>query len=287
MSIAEAYNGFFSELKSIYDEREADNIADWIFENITKLKRWERRNNAKNITSEQELKLNKYLQELLSHKPVQYVLNEAWFYKLKFFVNEHVLIPRPETEELVNWLVSDFQNADENISPEEINILDIGTGSGCIAVALKKALPNAEIASIDISEQALNVAKKNADELQTKIDFLQIDFLDEAQWQVLDSYDIIVSNPPYIPESEREKMSKNVTAFEPVIALFVENNDPIIFYEKIAKFSQSHLKKPGKIYVEVHEEKAKEVQKAFNKSGFKTEIKNDIYGKERMIKVTK
>lgn len=287
MSIVEAYNDFLNQLKSIYDDREADNIADWVFENVTQLKRWERRNNSKNITTEQKLKLNKYLQELLLHKPVQYVLNEAWFYKLKFFVDEHVLIPRPETEELVSWLVNDIQNTEDSMSLEEIKILDIGTGSGCIAVTLKKALPNAGITSIDISEQALNVAKKNASELHAKINVIQIDFLDEHQWQGLGNYNIIVSNPPYIPESEKELLSKNVTAFEPGTALFVDDNDPIIFYKKIAKFCQSHLKKAGKIYVEVHEERAKEVQQGFKENGFKTEIKNDMYGKERMIKITK
>ncbi len=148
-------------------------------------------------------------------------------------------------------------------------------------------IKNAGITSVDVSAQALDVAEKNASDHHTNIIFKKIDFLDEEQWQGLDKYDIIVSNPPYIPKIESEKMSKNVTAFEPGIALFVENSEPIIFYEKIAKFSQSHLKKQGKIYVEVHEEKANDVKKIFNKNGFKTEIKKDIYGKERMIKITK
>ena len=287
MSIAEAYNGFFNELKSIYDDREADNIADWVFENVTQLKRWERRDNSRDITPDQKLKSDEHLHALLLHKPVQYVLNEAWFYKLKFFVNEFVLIPRPETEELVSWVVSDFQKPGERISPAEIKILDIGTGSGCIAVSLKKALPTVEITSIDVSEQALNVANENANELQTNIDFKRIDFLHEEEWQSLGNYDIIVSNPPYIPQSEKESLSKNVAAFEPGIALFVHDDDPLIFYKKIAKFSQTHLKRQGKIYVEIHEGKAKEVTRNFSECGFKTEIKNDIYGKERMIKITR
>ncbi len=287
MSIVEAYNDFLKRLESIYDDREADNIADWVFENVTQLKRWERRGNSKSITSELELKLSKYLQELLLHKPVQYVLNEAWFYKLRFFVNRHVLIPRPETEELVSWIVNDVKSAKGETLLEEIKILEIGTGSGCIPISIKNELQNASITSIDMSEYALDVARKNASDLHTKINFKKIDFLDEHQWRGLDNYDIVVSNPPYIPESESEKMSKNVTAFEPGIALFIDNKDPIIFYEKIAKFSQSHLKKQGKIYVEVHEEKANEVMQAFNKDGFETEIKKDIYGKERMIKSTR
>ncbi|MEO8109284.1 MAG: hypothetical protein ABI594_04595, partial [Ginsengibacter sp.] len=150
MSIAEAYKIFFNELKSIYDEREADNIADWVFENVTQLKRWERRNNSKDIMPEQKLKLNDYLKTLLLHKPVQYILNEAWFYKLKFFVNETVLIPRPETEELVKWIVSDVQSAKDEILLEEIKILEIGTGSGCIAISIKNELQNTAVTSVDI-----------------------------------------------------------------------------------------------------------------------------------------
>ncbi|MDQ6764195.1 MAG: peptide chain release factor N(5)-glutamine methyltransferase [Bacteroidota bacterium] len=287
MSIVEAYNDFLKQLKSIYDDREADNIADWVFENVTQLKRWERRGNLKSITPEQELKLNKYLRELVLHKPVQYVLNEAWFYKLKFFVNEHVLIPRPETEELVSWMINDVRSVMYDVRCEEPQILDIGTGSGCIAISLKKELKDAIVTSIDISEQALYVAGKNAGDLHAEIELKQIDFLDENEWKQLSKYDIIVSNPPYIPKSEKEHLSTNVTAFEPGLALFADDNDPAIFYKKIAKFSQSHLKKQGNIYVEVHEEKAEEVKKIFVENRFTIEIRKDIYGKERMIGATR
>ena len=287
MSIVEAYNGFLTELKSIYDDREADNIADWIFENVTQLKRWERRGNSKSINTEQELKLSKYLRELLLHKPVQYVLNEAWFYKLKFFVNEHVLIPRPETEELVSWIINDVRSAMYDVRCEGPQILDIGTGSGCIAISIKKELKNVSVTSVDTSVQALYIAGKNASDLHAEIDFKQIDFLNENEWRRLGKYDVIVSNPPYIPKSEKEHLSTNVTSFEPGLALFVDDNDPAIFYKKIAKFSKSHLKKQGNIYVEVHQEKADEVSQSFNEEDFKTEIKKDIYGKERMIKIIK
>lgn len=285
MTTEQYYNDFLNQLTSIYEKREAANITDWVFENITGLKRLERSLNG-NVELEKDptQKLNLCLLELLKHRPVQYVLNEAWFYKMKFYVNEHVLIPRPETEELVEWVVVDVRSAKCDERCKEFRILDVGTGSGCIAVSIKKELENIEVTAIDVSEEALKVAKKNAQSLQAKINFLQVDFLNERLWNRLGVYDIIVSNPPYIPENEKEKLAQNVTAFEPAIALFVENNNPFIFYERIAKFAQSHLKPNGKIFVEIHEEYAKEIQKIFSDYNFKTEIKKDIYGRDRLIK---
>ncbi len=277
MTTGKAYIDFVNNLKTIYDEREADNIADWIFEKITGSKRLERRFKRNNELKESEIwQLQNYLKELLQHKPVQYVLQEAWFYKMKFFVNGNVLIPRPETEELVEWIIND--------ASKPTNIIDIGTGSGCIGIALKKELPRANVTAIDRSEKALEVAKINSIELNAEINFLQINFLKEEEWKSLQKYDLIVSNPPYIPIKEKEKLAKNVTEYEPGLALFVENNDPYIFYKKIAEFSKTHLESNGKIYVEVHEDFAKEVKTIFVNAGFEVEIKKDIYGKERMIK---
>jgi len=285
MTTGEIYNDFKAKLKVIYDDREAENICDWLFENVTGLKKWERRQNQNSEFAETDSeKIKTYLEELLKHKPVQYVLHEAWFYKRKFYVNENVLIPRPETEELVEWIVSDFKK--EKYS-KPIKIIDIGTGSGCIPVSLKKELPESSIAAIDVSDKALSVAKINAEELHAIINFFQIDFLNENEWKMLSQYDIIVSNPPYIPLNEKEILANNVTDFEPGIALFVKNNDPFIFYKKIAGFAKSNLKESGKIYVEVHEEYAKEVGSIFESAGFLVEIKNDIYGKQRMVKSTK
>lgn len=285
MTTGQIYNDFKAKLKVIYDDREAENICDWLFENVTGLKKWERRQNQNSEFAETDSeKIKTYLEELLKHKPVQYVLHEAWFYKRKFYVNENVLIPRPETEELVEWIVSDFKK--EKYS-KPIKIIDIGTGSGCIPVSLKKELPESSIAAIDVSDKALSVAKINAEELHAIINFFQIDFLNENEWKMLSQYDIIVSNPPYIPLNEKEILAKNVTDFEPGIALFVKNNDPFIFYKKIAGFAKSNLKESGKIYVEVHEEYAKEVGSIFESAGFLVEIKNDIYGKQRMVKSTK
>lgn len=287
MTRGEAYIDFIKKLETIYDGREAENISDWIFERTTGMKRWERKVNPhKEIKNSEYQQLQKYLQELLKHKPVQYVLNESWFYKRKFFVNEDVLIPRPETEELVEWVVSgfDLQNPDDS---KPTNILEIGSGSGCISISLKKELPGAHVTAIDISAKALEVAKKNAGELNAEINFLQIDFLDETKWDSISECDIIVSNPPYIPFNEKEGLKKNVIDFEPELALFVEDNDPFIFYKKIARFSETHLKKEGKIYVEISEIKAEEIKGVFEKEGFVATIKKDIYGKERMIKAVK
>ncbi len=282
MTTASIYNDFKNQLKSIYDDREAENITEWVFENITGLKRWERSENQNEELNETDSgKFKRYLEELLKHKPIQYILNEAWFYKTKFYVNENVLIPRPETEELVEWIINDEKN--NTGDSKQTNIIDIGTGSGCIAISLKRELPRTNITAIDVSGKALFVSKKNATDLNAVVVFSQIDFLNENEWKALPKYDIILSNPPYIPMNEKEILSKNVTDFEPGIALFVEDSDPFIFYKKIAKFAILHLNDSGKIYVEVHEEYAKEVSKIFENEGFISIIKKDIYGKERMV----
>jgi len=285
MTISQAFIDFKKELETIYDPQESAIISDWVFENVTGLKKWERRNNQSELSEIYADKLHNYLGELLQHKPVQYVLQEAWFYKRKFFVNEHVLIPRPETEELVEWIVQDKQSFAG--SQKNIEILDIGTGSGCISISLKKELPNSNVTAIDVSEKALIVAKKNADELNAEIAFKQIDFLKDENADYLLKYDIVISNPPYIPIAEKQILAKNVTDFEPGLALFVANNDPYIFYEKIGKFATSHLAENGRIYVEVHEDYAENVKNIFQKFGFISTIKKDIYGKNRMVSAVK
>lgn len=310
MTVDELYKDFVRQLKEIYDERESNNITDWVFESIAKMKRLDRitdkQKQLNNATIEQ---LNIALQLLLQHKPVQYVLKEAWFYKIKLFVNEHVLIPRPETEELVEWVVEDLRGTrydvrsdvedvrgtrydvrskkSDNIvhrTSDIVHIIDIGTGSGCIAIALKKELPDAEIFAIDVSEYALQVARRNAQDQNVNINLLNIDFLNENRWSSLPLVDIIISNPPYIPENEKAKIDKNVVGHEPHLALFVTDENAFIFYEKIASFAKKNLKEEGKIFVEVHEDYANEVEKIFPEKNFKTEFKKDIYGRERMVK---
>lgn len=288
MTIDEFYKNFTGRLKIIYDEREANNIADWVFESIAGVKRLDRiTNKAKQFDDLTINQLDNTLQQLLQNKPVQYVLGEAWFYKMKLKVNEHVLIPRPETEELVEWVVEEIRNKKLEIGNKEVehfSILDIGTGSGCIAIALKKELSGADIFAIDVSEDALDVAKENAEAHDTKINFLQLDFLNEEIWPSPKLFDIIISNPPYIPENEKGKLAKHVVDHEPHLALFVNDENPLIFYQKIAAFADKKLKEKGKIFVEVHEDYSNEAQQIFAEKEFKTEIKKDIYGRERMIR---
>nr|MBA3674684.1 peptide chain release factor N(5)-glutamine methyltransferase [Chitinophagaceae bacterium] len=278
-----------------YDEREANNIADWVFESIAKNKKLDRITDRQKVLNNSTIqKLSYVLEQLLTHKPVQYILGEAWFYKMKLKVNEHVLIPRPETEELVEWVVEEVRSTKYDVrctklttDNSQLTILDIGTGSGCIAIALKRELHRAELSAIDISNDALLVAKQNAADQNEEINFLQLDFLNERDWSLLPSFDFIVSNPPYIPENEKSKLAKNVVDHEPDVALFVTDNDPFIFYKKFASFADNHLKEKGKIFVEVHEDYSKGVQKIFEEKNFKIEIKKDIYGKDRMVKAYK
>lgn len=292
--VEELYKKFLKQLKKNYDERESANITDWVFESVANIKRLDRVIDKQKPLGNSTIEhLNNVLQQLLQHKPVQYVLGEAWFYKMKLKVNEHVLIPRPETEELVEWMVEEIRNKKLEIRNKEVaefttnnsqlTILDIGTGSGCIAIALKKELHNAEISAIDVSENALNIAKQNAVDQNTQINFSQTDFLNEELWPSLPSFNIIVSNPPYIPEDEKTKLAKNVVEYEPHLALFVNDADPFIFYKKIASYAYEHLKERGKVFVEVHEDYANEVQQIFTEKKFKTQIRKDIYGRERMI----
>ena len=283
MTTQSAQQQALEALKSLYDDREAANIADWVMEHITAKKRIDRLIDKQAILSaEQIAQLQSILAELSTHKPVQYVLGEAWFAGMKFYVNESVLIPRPETEELVEWIMKDIQNSKFKIQ----NLLDIGSGSGCIPISLKKKLPQINITSIDISEDALLVARQNAETLDADIHFIQMDFLNEVNWEQLPMYDIIVSNPPYIKQSEEANMAKNVLAFEPSIALFVPDEDPLLFYRKIVLFAKSHLSVQGMIFLEINEALGNEVVSLFEKNGFETELRKDLQGRDRMVKAS-
>lgn len=280
MTFAEATKHSTEELKTIYADREAANIANWVIEHITETKKTDRIiHKEKKLSGEQLTQLNNYLQRLMHHEPVQYVLNEAWFYGLKYYVDKNVLIPRPETEELIEWVISDCK-----FPIEVLYILDIGTGSGCIPISLKRKLRRAQIWSCDISEAALQVAKKNATTIGADVNFLHLDFLDRAQRNQLPSFNIIISNPPYIPEKDKEEMQRNVVKYEPATALFVPDNDPLIFYKAIADFGKEKLIPGGMIYLEIHEDLGEAVCKLFQTAGYYTEIKKDMQGKERMVK---
>jgi len=282
MMLKELYRNFLLQLQKIYSLSEATNITDWVFEKKASLKRSDiLKNPDKVITQAADKLIQEALQELLVHKPVQYVLGEAWFYHMKLKVNEHVLIPRPETEELVEQLIKDRKS-----KLTDPAILDIGTGSGCIPIAIKKHLPAAVITSIDVSEKAIALAKENAALHNAHISFVQLDFLDESKRNGLQMFDIIISNPPYIPLNEKERLDRNVTAFEPHLALFVPDDSPLIFYQEIALFGKNNLLPNGKIYLETHEDLAKEVAALFMKDYQTVMIKRDIYGNERMVIVT-
>ncbi|HYM93155.1 MAG TPA: peptide chain release factor N(5)-glutamine methyltransferase [Chitinophagaceae bacterium] len=280
MTVQDAVKYSADTLTTIYEEREALTISDWIIENITGSPKTDRiANKEKELADGQKLQLDKYLQKLLNHEPVQYVLNEAWFFGIKFYVDPGGLIPRPETEELVEWIISDCK-----FPITELSILDIGSGSGCIPVVLKRKFRKAEVWSCDISKTALLVAKKNAEELKAKINFLHIDFLDMKHRDQFPLFDVIVSNPPYVPEKDKAQMQPNVANYEPSIALFVPDNDPLIFYKAIAEFGKKKLKKEGKIYIEVHENFGEAVSILFQSKGYSTQLKKDMQGKDRMIK---
>lgn len=282
MMLKELYRNFLVQLQKIYSLSEATIITDWVFEKMASLKRTDiLKNPEKVISPAANALIQNTMQQLLLHKPVQYVLGEAWFYGMKLKVNKHVLIPRPETEELVEQLIKDRKS-----KLTDPAILDIGTGSGCIPIAIKKNLPAAKVTGIDVSKDALALAKENAVLHNTNIGFTELDFLNESIWTALGMFDIIISNPPYIPVNEKEKLEKHVTDFEPHLALFVPENSPLIFYEKIAAFGSEHLLPNGKIYLETHEDYAKETAALFHKNYQTVVIKRDMYGKERMIIVT-
>lgn len=276
----EATYYLLNKLRNIYPEGEASQITDWVLEHLTGSKKAERmiyKNVA--ITEQEEKQLREYTERLLKHEPVQYVLNESWFCGLKLYVDKKVLIPRPETEELVEWIISNCK-----FPVDELKILDIGTGSGCIPISMKRRIRKAEVWACDISDDALAVARRNADALGADVNFMQLDFLNQEQRNQLPSFDIIVSNPPYVPQKDKGEMQPNVLNYEPHTALFVPDNDPLIFYKAIAAFGKNHLRRSGNIYCEIHESLGSSVKEIFSSAGYSTELKKDMQQKDRMIK---
>jgi release factor glutamine methyltransferase len=273
------YRSFLVELQAVYDLSEATLITDWVFENIASIKKADLiKNPLQQIPAAIVKKLVEKKEELLQHKPVQYVMGSTTFYNMQLKVSNKVLIPRPETEEMTNHIINTYR-----FEQKQLSILDVGTGSGCIAIAIKKNLPSSKVIALDISEDALDMARVNAITNKTNIQCTLFNFLDESRWPELLQFDIIVSNPPYIPVNEKEKMARNVVDYEPHNALFVPENTPLLFYEKIAQFGRSHLNYNGKIYVETHEDYAKEVAALFAASYQQVITKKDLFGKERMV----
>jgi release factor glutamine methyltransferase len=293
MTLHEAQQQLQRSLAELYDHRESANIADWVMEHVTGMRKIDRIMHKQSLLPpEQITRLQQYTSELLTHKPVQYVLHEAWFCGMPFYVNEHVLIPRPETEELVEWVVSEVGSQKSEVGGQksavgDLKILDIGTGSGCIPISLKKKLPQAEVYACDVSAAALAVAARNASAQGTAVHFLEIDFLDTSTWPALPAVDLIVSNPPYIPHTDQSSMLQNVLAYEPHLALFVPNEDPLLFYDAMARFARQHLLPGGALFAEIHEDLGERTLTLFRSKGFTGELKKDFQGKDRMVKVEK
>ena len=285
MTLNEARTVLTKELNNLYDSDELKNIVGLIIEHITNMPRMEQvKNKATFLTCTQLESLDTITERLKKNEPVQYVLGEAWFAGMKFKVNKNVLIPRPETEELVDWIIKEAMSHELRAA----SILDVGTGSGCIPITLKKKLPQTTITAIDVCSEALFTATENAIELNTEVNFILLDFLDEEKWNELEQYDIIVSNPPYVKQSEKETMHERIITFEPHKALFVPDNDALIFYEKLCDFSLTHLKPGGSIFVEINESLGQDVMNLFQGKGFTSvEIKKDLQEKDRMVKASK
>ncbi|PIQ46942.1 MAG: protein-(glutamine-N5) methyltransferase, release factor-specific [Cytophagales bacterium CG12_big_fil_rev_8_21_14_0_65_40_12] len=268
------------KLKNTYGEREASNLSHLLLDHFCSLNRMAiALDNPAEITSTQLEALEKAIEQLLAHLPIQHIIGEVEFYGCRIKTDGRALIPRPETEELVDWICQE----NELDAP---NILDIGTGTGCIPIALKRAIPEAKVNAVDISREALALAKENAQANHVTIDFAQLDVLkDVIPFQQLD---IIVSNPPYIPIQEKESMDSNVVDFEPNLALFVSDEDPLIFYRVIAEQAIQILNLGGILYFEIHENFGQMLVTLMEEIGFtNVTLKQDLQGKDRMIQAQK
>ena len=280
MKIKEYRIQFIQALRSIYGEGEAESFFYLILEEKQQLKRIDLALHPDLFFSDEDIVVwNSILEQLKLEIPIQYLLGKTSFYGLDFEVNSAVLIPRPETEELVDWIIS---NVLKNGRSKSIKILDIGTGSGCIAVSLAKNLPNAEVFAIDVCENALATAQKNAARNEVEVTFLSQNILETLD--LGQEFDIIVSNPPYVRNLEKQEIKKNVLDNEPHLALFVDDHDALIFYRKIAELAQKNLTASGQLYFEINQYLGKEMVELLETLGFENiELRKDIYGNDRMM----
>ncbi|NLR61321.1 peptide chain release factor N(5)-glutamine methyltransferase [Chitinophaga polysaccharea] len=280
MTIQTAFTYITGAISELYDEREAASIAHIIMEYLTGMSKLDRIvHKTKMLSPDQNQRLKTAIEALQRQEPVQYITGTGWFYGMELLVNKNVLIPRPETEELVEWIVQDTAHR------HRLHLLDVGTGSGCIPLALKKSLPDAQVSAVDVSEGALEVARSNASRLRLEVNFLLMDALDPAQVSTLPSFDLIVSNPPYITQSEQQSMQEQVWGYEPSLALFVPDNDALLFYRHISMMAKQKLLPGGALYFEINEALGKEVVALMEELGFKeVTLKQDMFGKDRMVK---
>jgi release factor glutamine methyltransferase len=282
MTIQTAFTHIVTSLEPIQGQREAANIAHIVMEHVTGLSKMDRIvYKERELTAQQTAQLQTAVTALLSHQPVQYVTGTSWFYGMELQVNPHVLIPRPETEELVEWIVQDVRTA-QLTTP---HILDIGTGSGAIPIAIKKELPTAIVQAVDVSEGALETAKENAALQKLAVTFELVDILNKQAWAHLPVFDIIVSNPPYICQHESADMQEQVVSYEPSLALFVPDEDALLFYREIGLMAKEKLRTGGALYFEINEAFGKETAALLEGMGYvNVEIRKDLFGKDRMVK---
>lgn len=285
-SIRDFYKSIVLEMSSLFSVEEARAITDRLFEHYFHLSPMQRVMAASEDAPDDYMaQLKLAVSKILSHIPLQYVIGKAWFLDMEFEVNESVLIPRPETEEMVSLI---FKSISVNDGMRNFEIMDIGTGSGCIAISLKQNLPHSSVSAIDISEKALAVAERNAFKNEVQVNFMIVDILDSSQWHLLPECNLIVSNPPYVTESEKLKMKPNVLKNEPHSALFVPDDDPLLFYRSIMMFAKTKLISGGTLWLEINEAFGPEVVSLFENDMFKERILlKDMFGKYRFVKVTK
>jgi len=273
-------------MSSLFSVEEARAITDRLFEHYFHLSPMQRVMAAsEDAPDDYTAQLKLAVSKILSHIPLQYVLGKAWFMDMEFEVNESVLIPRPETEEMVSLILKSIS---VNDALRNFEIIDIGTGSGCIAISLKKNLPHSRVSAVDISKKALAVAERNAFKNEVQVNFMNVDILDSSQWHMLPECNLIVSNPPYVTESEKLKMKPNVLKNEPYSALFVPDDDPLLFYRSIMMFAKTKLNSGGTLWLEINEVFGPDVVSLFENEMFKERILlKDMFGKYRFVKVTK
>ncbi len=284
MTIKQYRDQFIQELTPIYDMEEADSFFYLILDAKHQLKRVDLALQPDLVFSITELETwNLILDQLKKEIPIQYLLGTTHFYGLELEVNPNVLIPRPETEELVDWIVKKSKIKNQK---SKIKILDIGTGSGCIAISLAKNLPNSEVFALDVSKQALATAQRNAESNQVQIQFIHQSILETED--LGRQFDIIVSNPPYVRDLEKQEIKKNVLDNEPHLALFVADNDALLFYRKIAQLAQKNLSPTGQLYFEINQYLGQEMVALLKEMNFQnTELRKDVYGNDRMTKSTR
>ena len=281
MRIKQYRTEFIKELSPFYDAYEAESFFYLILEDKHKLRQIDLAlNHELSFVQTDFVVWDLILNQLKKEIPIQYLLGKTHFYGLEFEVNENVLIPRPETEELVEWIINENSKTDKT---KKIKILDIGTGSGCIAISLAKNIPNAEVYAIDVSKKAIETAKRNAIRNNVEVTFILQDILKTDELKC--NFDIIVSNPPYVRNLEKEEIKKNVLDYEPHLALFVEDHDALIFYRKIAELAKKNLSENGQLYFEINQYLGKEMTNLLEKLDFKKiELRKDIYDNDRMTK---